>query len=365
MKSILVFRSAGLGDFIMTSPAFMELKKLYPQYNIVLVTTQSFDKSTKAMVSSYTGGSNQVPWVDLARPHLLHDVEVIDSLSTFADFWLLRKRLNKYDFHIGILMLDPCSPWLGRLKKLILFFLIMPRLRFYGWRGQGSLNQNRARLKSLNLLRHHVHGPLQFMSELLPPVKYSDTNLKFDLRPDHDACKWAKSWLIQRNLLGRRLIAISPGAIQPHKQWPLSSFKILIERVLEDYSDLIVIIFGTDNDRVLGDELRLLDPQRIFNLAGESSIAQSAALFSYVNIVVGNDGGALHLADAMGCKVVSIVPGIEYPDSIEPWHNKELAVRWPVHCAPCYSFSNCPEGHRKCMLELPVDLVWSKCVSVL
>jgi heptosyltransferase-2 len=73
----------------------------------------------------------------------------------------------------------------------------------------------------------------------------------------------------------------------------------------------------------------------------------------------------MHLGDAMGCKVVSIVPGIEYPDSIEPWHNKSLAVRHAVECSPCYNFNTCPKGHKRCMTELPVGRVLQRCISVL
>jgi heptosyltransferase-2 len=108
-----------------------------------------------------------------------------------------------------------------------------------------------------------------------------------------------------------------------------------------------------------------IDPERVCNLAGVTSIAQSAALLRRCILLVGNDGGAMHLGDAMGCKVVSIVPGIEYPDSIEPWHNKALAVRHPVDCSPCYNFVTCPQGHNRCMTELPVERVLERCDSVL
>ena len=65
----------------------------------------------------------------------------------------------------------------------------------------------------------------------------------------------------------------------------------------------------------------------------------------------------MHLADAVGATVVSIVPGLEFPDSIEPWHNIDRAIRHPVPCAPCYSFTCCPEGHNRCMKELSIAAV--------
>ncbi len=365
MKTILVFRSAGLGDFVMAAPAFAKLREVFPGRRVVLLTIQTSEKKTQKLVAAYAGGEESAPWTNLIWPHLVDDVVVLGSIEKLTDVQRIRKRLAGVSVEAGVLMLDPCAPWLGRLKKILLFILVSKGAPLYGWRGRGALSANRSRLMEQGLLRHHVHGPLQFLSELLPPRSYTNEDLKFDLRPDAEARAWARDWLVQNGLLGQRLVAIAPGAIQLHKQWPLDSFKVLLKRLLSRYPDLSVVVIGAPKDRELALELCGEATGRVFNVAGTSMVAQSAALMAHVCLVIGNDGGAMHLADAMGCKVISIVPGIEYPDSIEPWHNKDLIVRWPVPCAPCYSFTECPQGHRRCMVDLPVDLVWAQCQKVL
>lgn len=210
-----------------------------------------------------------------------------------------------------------------------------------------------------------MHGPLQFLSEMTPPRGYRDDNLRFDLRPDSSAIDSVNAWINGHNLSERRLVVMAPGSIQPHKRWPEASFATLIGSIPSKYDDVSLVIVGTPADQEVGERLRLLAPDKVFNLAGKSDIAQSAALMARSALVVGNDGGAMHLADAMGAKVISLIPGIEYPDSIEPWHNKDLAIRWPVECAPCYSFTSCPQGHHKCMNSIPASLVFDKCASVL
>jgi heptosyltransferase-2 len=247
------------------------------------------------------------------------------------------------------------------MKRLLLRFLLGP-IPVLGLRGSSDPFQ----LKRKDLLKHHVHGPLQFLSEMSPSRKYNDADLVFDLRPGHEAIAWASAWLRENRLSDRkRLVAVAPGSIQPHKRWPLESFKSLLQSLLESYDDAYFLVIGTPADKELGDVLTAIEPQRIRNLAGTTSIAQSAALLQQCHLLVGNDGGAMHLGDAMGCKVVSIVPGIEFPDSIEPWHNKALAVRHPVECSPCYNFVSCPQGHNRCMTELPVERVLANCSLVL
>ncbi len=88
--------------------------------------------------------------------------------------------------------------------------------------------------------------------------------------------------------------------------------------ILARYADSKIIVIGTSADTELGDKLAAVDPQRIHNLAGTTSIAQSAALLQRCALLVGNDGGSIDLGGAIGCKVVSIARRIEFPDSNKP-----------------------------------------------
>lgn len=40
-------------------------------------------------------------------------------------------------------------------------------------------------------------------------------------------------------------------------------------------------------------------------------------------------------------------------------------VRHHVQCAPCYSFTHCPLGHNRCMIDIPEDEVFAQCKRVL
>ncbi|QWD48034.1 glycosyltransferase family 9 protein [Polynucleobacter paneuropaeus] len=365
MKSILVLRYAALGDFIMAVPALTKIRSSFSGHKIILLTTHTSEKSIQKLVSSYVGGASYVPWVDLVMPNLIDQVEVIKDVFNIRQLWSLRTKFSNIDFDAGILLLDPCSPWVGRIKKLILLRFLLGMAPIYGWRSKGSINGDVSLLKLSGSLRHHVHGPLQFLSELPEPQTYKDDELRFDLRPSCDSERWASSWMAKGNIQDKRLVAIAPGSLQPHKQWPIESYSQLIEALLISYDDIYLVILGAPKDKAIGEAMVTLNPDRISNLAGVTTIDQSAAFLRYVTLLIGNDGGAMHLGDAMGCKVISLVPGIEYPDSVEPWHNKDLAIRWPVDCAPCYSFTNCPQGHQKCMREIPVAVVLAKCKTVL
>lgn len=359
-RAILAFRSAALGDFVMACPALRVLRETFPQSKIVLLTTQSANAEQRRKVANYAGNTSSVPWVQLARPHLLDEVLVLDGPRSPRGLLGLRRTIGNIGCELGVLLLEPGAPWGGRIKKLMLMRLLLGAVPVVGWRGVGSFHRDRARLHKAGLLPHHVIGAMQFLEELTPRRSAADFDVVFDLRPDATARVWADAWVGENVMPSARLVAIAPGSIQPHKRWPLGSFLELSRLLLEEENVQIVVI-GTRQDRELGDALMKVEQSRISNVAGATTIAQTAALLARCALLVGNDGGASHLGDAMGTKVVSIVPGLEHPNSIEPWHNQHLAVRHEVECAPCYSFYSCPAGHNRCMVDLPVERVLEKC----
>jgi heptosyltransferase-2 len=367
-ENILIFRSAALGDYILATPALTALRQTFPGARIVLLTTQAAQKAQRDKVAKYAGGEKQVPWVALTMPHLVDEVISVPDVQSLDGLKRGRAILKGRKFSRAVLLLDPAAPWLGRIKKLVMIWALLGPVPVLGWRGRGSLNGDRAALKAQGVLRHHVHGPLQFMQELQPPRAYAEADVRFDLRPPQTDIAWASEWLASHAPAGERTrwVAVAPGSIQPHKQWPVENFLALCGNLADRVPDIAFIVLGTPADSALGARIQTsLGTERCFVLAGQSSIAQSAALLARVDLLVGNDGGAMHLGDAMGAKVVSIVPGLEYPDSIEPWHNRHRAVRHPVPCAPCYSFTHCPQGHNRCMAELPLAAVQARCEEAL
>ena len=362
--AILVFRSAALGDFVLAAPAFRMLRLAYPGHRIVLLSLQSANRAIRESVAKYSP-THAMPWVELVVPHLVDEVVAFDGRIAPTALWNLRARLGSHRFAAAILFLDPGAPWAGRIKKLLLLTLLIGPIPIFGWRAKGSLNGDRAALKRAGLLPHHVHGPLHFLEELSPPRAYGENDVRFDLRPNQQALDWARAWVQQVVPSAHRIVFVAPGSIQPHKRWPLEAFAKLCAALLVRFDDIFLVIIGTMADRDLGAELLTIEPRRMANLAGATDVPQCAAVFTHGSLLVGNDGGAMHLGDAMGCPVVSIVPGIQYPDSIEPWNSRRLAVRHDVPCAPCYSMMSCPLVHNRCMRDLPLDRVLKNCLAVL
>lgn len=357
--SIAVLRPAGLGDFIMTMPALLRLRERFPAARITLLTLHSQDAAQAAKVRAYAGGARAAPWIDLARPHLIDDVRVLAPIRNLAALREGRRIMAEIRPDLVVQMFDPGTPYVRRAMKMAFMAALCGPVRQIGWRQRGQIQAGQVPATDPRF-GHHVQGPLQFLREL-DGRTLNAADVRFDVRPGAAAGEWASAWLATAGLAGRRLVAVAPGAIHDHKQWPVERFGQLIRSLAAVDPDTAFLVMGTAKDAALATALADAAPGRVHDVCGTSSIAQSAALFERCALVVGNDGGAMHLADAMGAAVVSVVPGLEFPVSIEPWHNQDRAVRHSVPCAPCYSFTFCPQGHRRCMLDLPLEPVLAQC----
>jgi len=361
-RSILVFRPAGLGDFIMSAPAFRTLRLRFPGSRILLLTMHSSTPAAADKVAAYAGGVTEAPWTELLVPHLIDEVVTIAAPRSMATLWSAWRALRGRQVDLIIPMIDVGTPWSRRFKKMLFLALLAGPVRQVGWRMRGSVPRDRRKRRSL-ALGHHVNGPMQFLRELGGVPTADEAEVVFDLRPSAAAETWAETWVMVLGD-GVRLVAIAPGSAQPHKDWPIDRFKAIARELLAHDRHIRIVVMGSAAENQKAAALIALNPERINSVCG-ISIEQSAALFARCELVVGNDGGAVHLADAMGAKVVSIVPGLEVPNSIEPWHNRHRAVRNSVPCAPCYSFTFCPEGHNRCMLDLPLQPVLAACRQAL
>ena len=361
-RNILLLRTSALGDFIFSVPAMVILRKRYPDAKISLMTATSPEYRVKVH-PSYTGTST-LPWLLFMEPSVINEVIYLHSFGLKTLWTKTRSKVTKLNPDMTVILAHPAEPGLSLFKKIVFLRFLGIRCRIYGWRTRASNKWFREVQYEAGLFDHHVIGPLRSVAELPGMPVIEEMEIKFPLFLDPQARQWSHAIWKDKHWGGQRIVAIAPGSMQPHKRWPLENFAALSQELVSHFSVSIVII-GTPADKSLGEQLMKSVNGTVVNLAGETSLSQSAALLENCTLLIGNDGGAMHLGSAMKCPVVAIVPGIEYPDSIEPWFSRELAVRHPVSCAPCYSFTQCPLGHNKCMKDISVNDVYEKCVQVL
>jgi ADP-heptose:LPS heptosyltransferase len=98
----------------------------------------------------------------------------------------------------------------------------------------------------------------------------------------------------------------------------------------------------------------------VVNLAGTTSLTETAAVMDRCSIVLGNDSGLMHIAAARKRKVVVIFGPTVRELGFFPFGTQSKVIENTLlDCRPCthIGLPFCPKGHFKCMNEIPTQRV--------
>ncbi len=158
-----------------------------------------------------------------------------------------------------------------------------------------------------------------------------------------------------------RIIIVNPGAAYGSaKCWPPSSFRSLIERLIDEPKNR-VFVTGDQSMIQMVDDIVLRLPPRVYNVAGKTSLRELMSLISLSDGVVSNDSGPMHIASAFQRPLVALF-GSTNPYRTGPFNGGEVLYK-EVFCSPCYR-RICPIDFR-CMTTISVDEVYESLMKVL
>ena len=152
--------------------------------------------------------------------------------------------------------------------------------------------------------------------------------------------------------LERPLVVLHPGARWATKVWPAASWAHLADRLSRE-KGLAVVITGSAGDRELVAQIMTHMQGKTLNLAGRTSLAELAGVMSKAMVAITADTGPMHLAAALGTKVVAIF-GPTAPWRTGPFGAGHRVVRLDLACSPCFK-RRCPEP--RCLTGLSPDAV--------
>ncbi len=150
-------------------------------------------------------------------------------------------------------------------------------------------------------------------------------------------------------------LVLCPGAeYGPAKRWPAARYAE-VARDLQKKRQAQVLIVGAKVDIEIAQEVENAVPDAV-NLAGKTSLEQLMRLLAGARVVLSNDSGAMHLASALGTRVVAIFGSTEdkLTGPIGP-ADRNAIHRYHVPCSPCF-LRDCPLDFA-CMEKVTAEAV--------
>jgi lipopolysaccharide heptosyltransferase II len=359
VQSVLVLALDHLGDLILSSGYFRDIRNAFPGAKITLLVDQRF--------RSY---ANQCPDVD----EVLDFNEVGTPLERafvlpFRAFQFARRELWKRHFDIALNHRWDVDAVNGYLLGLFSLARIHagysnhsnPRKQVINSGSNGAFSHA---LRTTKLTHEAERGPA-----LLRFLGLPHSSPEAELWPLPGDAEFARNKLA--NDINRPLIALGIGASQRRRQWPMDRYQAVAESLLESWPTAHFLVVGHRDDQIEAEDLRGALGQKLLNFAGQCTVTQSGALLAHCDLYVGSDSGPMHMAAAGGVPVVELschpLTGAEgsahSPVRYHPLGVPQIVLQPADFAAPCHY--ECLSSTPHCLLDISVDQVTAAATDLL
>jgi heptosyltransferase-2 len=334
----------------MTTPALIALRKNYPKAHISVLAR---------------------PWVEPVFSGNPAVDEIISCGSTgrnssILDKIVLAKSLKNKKFDLALLFPNSFESalitWLARIPRRVGYATDARRLILTLPVSVPENRRNRHEIfYYLNLVDHISRLRFNTCSKN-EGVRKERTGLFLEVPAQGES--GARRMLTQMGLdQGMLLVGFNPGAAYgPAKCWPVEKFVSLGKALVERFKDCHILVFGTNKEESVAEDICGSIGEMGRNLAGKTSLAEAMGLISNLDLLVTNDSGLMHVGAALGIPLVAIF-GSTNPVTTGPWSNNSIIIRHELPCSPCLKRS-CPTDFR-CLLGIEVEEVLQACLQQL
>ncbi len=142
-------------------------------------------------------------------------------------------------------------------------------------------------------------------------------------------------------------VAVAPGSRWRAKRW--NGFAALCEELVA--TGRRVVLVGDGRDRAFTAPIAAKLGSACVDAAGEPVLAQTAALIARCESFVGNDSGLMHLAEAVGVRVVALFGPTVREFGYAPSLPSSCVIERRLSCRPCSrnGAAPCPKRNYECL----------------
>ena len=361
-SAILVIRLDEIGDMVLMSPFLRELRRNYPSAHITLVI----------------------------KPEVYNLVELCPYVNKILIF---PRRGRRYSFYSNLWKAILFSYRYFRKKHYDL--ALVPRFdedRGYGAGILAFLSSASRRIGYSEYVLPHkmlsdrgydgfytnvLLSPIPFVShevernlDLLRFIGCSISNAELEVWTEERDLANVKNILGGSTVKSLKKVAVVLSAGRRNKEWGVSSYVYVIQKLAEKYP-IQAVLLGAGDDAEKKGEIFCLHTPNTVNLINRTTLRESIEALKLCDYYLGGDTGLLHIAAALkmqgGALFVNRLEwrkdGIDTPDRFGPW-NSEILILQPLKPLPgCEHGCNHKNPH--CILGIHIEEVLRSLILLL
>lgn len=283
-KKILIMRSGGIGDVLMSTPLVKSIRKHYK----------------KAEITYFVGNWSKDVLKDNPNIDKIfnYDDLIIIKLKIFKILKLIKQtRKKKFDL---IFNLEKSWHW-----AILSFLFGIPARIGFNRLGEGFAN-------TLTVPFNGSKYELEYYLDLAKLLNIKILTHDMEIYLTKKEKETAKKFIKNNKLKNKKLIGIAPGGAENPaqqafiKRWPLENYVKLINKITKKNKKACIILFGGNNDVKTCKQIKEKSNNKIINTAGKLTIKQSAALMKKCKIFITHDSGPMHLAGAVKVPLITL-----------------------------------------------------------
>jgi ADP-heptose:LPS heptosyltransferase len=330
--SILILKPCCLGDVLMATPVIAALRRAYPLAQIDFAT-----------------GSWSRPVV-VAHPELrgvVNTGRVGQGAYGWLDVWNLARQLRAAHYDL-CLTLDR-SPRVG----LVAWLARIPYRAGLDSGGRGFAHNIRVPVPPIRyepelyldvpraVFPQTPRSKFEFVPEQFFPTENDKAFIVSLLDKGCPSTPSARGGTADSSLIWIALHpggGANPGTVLSSKRWPPDRFAAIADSLVEQYGAKVFLVGGPSDAAVTNavrTAMRHGGDNALVDLTGQLTFGQLGALYQRCVLMIGNDSGVMHLANACGTPVVALY-GPSDPRVYGPYDARSLALWHQVGCNPCF-----------------------------
>ncbi len=344
IRSILIVELTRLGDVISALPAVEAIIRFFPNARVTFVVGEQYTELVRAFGLSC-------------------DVRGLTQTDTIAGFLRAVAGLRTSRFDLAISLSPPkrnaattLASWsLRRAGYLSYSHTMTPYLESTPVESFGFPLE-----RKVSYGRENIGFRSLKVTEALGIPEVIKSALKFD--PETTIIRLRELQKSHR-LPELPYVAIHPFSGWDYRSWPVERFAAFA-KLMTERTDIRLLFFCQKEEAARLESLQklLLHEFNVMFFVSDD-LLDTAALFSEASLVVCNDSGPLHLAAALGKRVVGLF-GPASPDLTAPRGANGMYIYKQVECSPCDQ-CNCIRPEDPCMSLIEPDEVFDHVMDLL